>query len=233
MNNKFVFYENFKITADKLPDELRLKFYDALTNYAFKQEESDDPVVSALITALKPSLDKVENRGGNHNHSGQNQYSEVKSGQKEVKNAQSGQSFLKNIKDIKDIKNIKDNYIYVQNDPNIEKFEAFWREYIPVECDGRVVGKGSKQEAEKKFLKILKEGEDYENIMRGLRNYLQFCRRNNQLTCGATVFLNQKRWADDYNTTTISSDGNKGQRQEPSSIVETYAQIAAEYGDKK
>jgi hypothetical protein len=46
-------------------------------------------------------LDKEDKRGSNHNPTGQNQYSEVKSGQKEVKNnfeqvksGQSGQSFL-------------------------------------------------------------------------------------------------------------------------------------------
>lgn len=126
--------------------------------------------------------------------------------------------------------NTKKENITKEN-PDVEKFEAFWRDYIPVECDGRVVGKGSKQEAEKKFLKILKEGEDYENIRRGLQSYLQFCRRNNQLTCGATVFLNQRRWDDDYNSATTCSERNSGQRQEPISIVETYARIAAEYGN--
>lgn len=94
MADKFMFFDNFKTTADKLPDDLRLKFYDALTDYVFKGIEPDDTIISALITAFKPSLDKVENRGGNHNPTGQNQYTKVKSGQKEVKNAQSGQSFL-------------------------------------------------------------------------------------------------------------------------------------------
>jgi len=51
-----------------------------------------------LITAIKPSLDKEERRGGNHNPTGQNQYSlgqkEVKTGQNKSKGGQSGQSFL-------------------------------------------------------------------------------------------------------------------------------------------
>ena len=94
MTDKFMFFDNFKTTADKLPDDLRLKFYDALTDYVFKGIEPDDAIISALITAFKPSLDKVETRGGNHNPTGQNQYTEVKKGQKEVKKGQSGQSFL-------------------------------------------------------------------------------------------------------------------------------------------
>lgn len=101
MSERFVFFKNFKSIADKLPDDMRLKFYDAMTAYAFEAKEPDDVVIAALITAIKPSLDKEETRGGNHNPTGQNQYSEVKRGQKEVKNnfeqvknSQSGQSFL-------------------------------------------------------------------------------------------------------------------------------------------
>jgi hypothetical protein len=101
MNKRFLFFENFKSIADKLPDDMRLKFYDALLAYVFDGIEPDDVMIAALITAIKPSLDKEDKRGGNHNPTGQNQYSEVKSGQKEVKNnfeqvksGQSGQSFL-------------------------------------------------------------------------------------------------------------------------------------------
>lgn len=64
MKNKFVFFDNFKETADKLPDDLRLKFYDAMTDYVFKRVEPDDIVVSALIAAIKPSLDIEDKRGG-------------------------------------------------------------------------------------------------------------------------------------------------------------------------
>jgi hypothetical protein len=101
MNKRFLFFENFRSIADKLPDDMRLKFYDALLAYVFDGVEPDDVMIAALITAIKPSLDKEDKRGGNHNPIGQNQYSEVKTGQKEVKNnfeqvknGQSGQSFL-------------------------------------------------------------------------------------------------------------------------------------------
>lgn len=95
MKDGFFFYENYKNTADNLPDDMRLRFYDALTDYAIKGIEPDDSVIRGFITAFKPSLDKVEKRGGNHNPTGQNQYSEVKVGQKEVKVGQRGQSFNK------------------------------------------------------------------------------------------------------------------------------------------
>ena len=95
MSNKFMFFENFKDTADRLPDDLRLKFYDALTNYAFKGIEPDDAIIGALVNALKPSLDKVDgrkNNGGNHNPNGVNQHNidhkEVKVGQSLVNSGQ-------------------------------------------------------------------------------------------------------------------------------------------------
>lgn len=108
IRDRFLFFENFKTTADKLPDDLRLKFYDALTDYVFNEVEPDDAIIAALINAIKPSLDKEEKRGGNHNPTGQNQYNKGKQdnvevkvcqnnnvlGQKEVKVGQSGQSFL-------------------------------------------------------------------------------------------------------------------------------------------
>lgn len=62
--DKFMFFDNFKETADRLPDDLRLKFYDAMTDYVFKGVEPDDVIISALITAIKPSLDKEDKRGG-------------------------------------------------------------------------------------------------------------------------------------------------------------------------
>lgn len=94
IRDRFLFFENFKTTADKLPDDLRLKFYDALTDYVFNEVEPDDAIISALINAIKPSLDKEEKRGGNHNPTGQNQYNKDKQDKTEVKVGQSGQSFL-------------------------------------------------------------------------------------------------------------------------------------------
>jgi hypothetical protein len=95
MTNKFMFFENFKDTADKLPDDLRLKFYDAMTDYVFKGVEPDDVVISALITAIKPSLDKEDgrkNNGGNHNPTGKNQFlkeKEIEQNQKQLKHLRS------------------------------------------------------------------------------------------------------------------------------------------------
>ena len=84
MKNKFTFFDNFKETADKLPDDLRLKFYDAMTDYVFKGIEPDDIVVSALIMAIKPYLDnEVSSWGGAREGSGRKRKNQDKS--KEIK----------------------------------------------------------------------------------------------------------------------------------------------------
>lgn len=124
MKNGFFFYENFKTTADSLPDNLRLKFYDALTNYAINGVEPEDNILKALITAFKPSINKIETRGGNNNPTGQNQYSEVKSGQKEVKSGQSGQSFNKQETGNNKIKRNKKEKVFIP--PTIDEV----REYV-------------------------------------------------------------------------------------------------------
>lgn len=64
MADRFLFFQNFKQTADTLPDDLRLKFYDAICEYVFEGSLPDEPVICALITAIKPSLDKKYNFGG-------------------------------------------------------------------------------------------------------------------------------------------------------------------------
>lgn len=81
MRDKFLFFKNFKTVADKLPDDLRLKFYDAMTAYVFDGVEPDDPIVGALVGAIKPSLDKVENRGGFREGAGRPKSNEIKKNQ--------------------------------------------------------------------------------------------------------------------------------------------------------
>lgn len=127
MKDGFFFYGNFKATADNLPDDLRLKFYDALTDYAINGVEPEDKIIQALITAFKPSLDKVEKRGGNHNPTGQNQYS---LGQKEVKVGQSGQSFNKQeTGNIKQEEKEKNNLKVIKKEkfkkPTVEEINAY------------------------------------------------------------------------------------------------------------
>lgn len=61
---QFNFTRKMKEVADRLPEDLRLKFYDALMDYAFNDIMPDDVVLSALIIAIKPSFDIEDKRGG-------------------------------------------------------------------------------------------------------------------------------------------------------------------------
>ena len=211
--DKFMFFPNFKSMADKLNPETRLAFYDALTDYVFFDKEPSDPIISALIEAIKPSLNKIDgrrNNGGNHNPNGVNQHSKGgQSGQIRSKLVNSGQ-FLSETETETETETEKNIFTKggVGEKETFEKqadenFERFWSSYTPVKTtDGRVVSKGSRKEAQTKYLKLVKSGVNPNDILSGLNSYIQHCQRNNQLTCGATVFLNQERWKDDYSPTT-------------------------------
>ena len=113
MKNKFIFFDNFKTTADKLPDYLRLKFYDAMTDYVFKGIDPDDIVVSALIMAIKPYLDnEVSSWGGAREGSGrkrknQDKSNKIKFNQVELEKLEKNQdksSLIKNNQDLQKTK---------------------------------------------------------------------------------------------------------------------------------
>lgn len=89
-----------------------------------------------------------------------------------------------------------------------DSFAKFWLAYMPVKCDGRFVNKGSKKEAYKRYIKAVRAGAKPEDILTGLKKYLEYCLKNNQLTCKVSVFLNQERWQDDFDTKTMTSSRN-------------------------
>ena len=106
-------------------------------------------------------------------------------------------------KEDKEVKNSK-NLITQEKQQQLLLYEQhfldFWNSYRPVSVNGEFVAKGSKKLAKEKFFKILRKGENYENIKRGLIKYLNYCQTNSIKSCGCCVFLNQQRWLDDYST---------------------------------
>lgn len=92
----FFVYENYRNIAKNLPDDLRVKFYDALMDYALDGIEPSDPIVCALITAIKPSIDKVENRGGAREGAGRKPKTENQNNSKEIKNNQNNSNDIQN-----------------------------------------------------------------------------------------------------------------------------------------
>ena len=87
-----------------------------------------------------------------------------------------------------------------------DDFDRFWAAYTPVRCsDGRMVPKGSKKETRAKFDKYIKAGVKADDIIDGAKKYLASCQANDRLSCGATVFLNQERWKDDWSVQGIQA----------------------------
>lgn len=121
MKNKFTFFDNFKETADKLPDDLRLKFYDAMTDYVFKDVNSDDVVVSALIMAIKPYLDnEVSSWGGAREGSGRKRKNQDKSN--EIKfNQVKFEKLEKNQDGLEKVENNQDKSSLIKNNQDLQK----------------------------------------------------------------------------------------------------------------
>lgn len=146
--DRFLFFENYYNIAEKLPDDLRTKFYDALMRYIFRDEEPEDVVVSALITAIKPSLDKEDTRGGYREGAGrkpnQSESNEIKKNQKESKlikinqsesnDNQNNQSFLETGNKKQETGSIKekDNLKVITKEkftkPTLEEIKSYFAE---------------------------------------------------------------------------------------------------------
>lgn len=85
------------------------------------------------------------------------------------------------------------------------RFDEFWKKYEPVKgYDDRVVAKGSKSRCLDKYKKIIQKVEE-QKIIDGVERYLNYCKRNKICSCGVEVFLNQRRWENEY------PDENKSQ----------------------
>lgn len=91
------------------------------------------------------------------------------------------------------------------------KFDSFWVEYPGHGANGaRGNGyKGTKAKALEKFTKIINEGEDYEEIIRGCRAYTEHLNRSGYPSKHAATWLNQSGWKDDYAETIPANKNNK------------------------
>lgn len=110
-----------------------------------------------------------------------------------------------------------------------QEFEDFWNSYQPVSINGEFVAKGSKKLSKDKFIKILNKGEKYENIKRGVSQYLNYCQTNAIKSCGCAVFLNQQRWLDDYSGTRVVPSNTRAKQQIADSKVGAISEVINYY----
>lgn len=111
-----------------------------------------------------------------------------------------------------------------------DDWEQFWKSYTPVKIDGRVVQKGSKSVARKKYMQIRKKGVTQTELMQGMLAYIRYCQENAILSCGVAVFLNQERWKDDYGGPVVLAESPKlnDAQQE---LMRQGADFLRKYGD--
>jgi len=106
-------------------------------------------------------------------------------------------------------------------------FEEFWKLYTPVVSrDGKFVAKGNKRSCLAKFNNFMKEGISNETIINGLKQYLNYCAENGVCSCGAEVFLNQRRWENDYSRAGTVQSKPSGVHRQNIDIVEAARQFA-------
>lgn len=185
-NNSFKFFANFLEAIDMLPEEKRAKACYEFCKFGITGKLPEDENIAMFCVGVSASVQKYQGRGGNHNPTGKNQWS------KEVKTGQTGQTGQKIQTETEtETETIKKK---IQK----EKFDEFWEEYKPVSGrDGTCVAKGSKSRCLEKYIRIVKK-DDPQKIITGLKNYLGYCKENRICSCGAEVFLNQRRWENEY-----------------------------------
>lgn len=89
MSDKFMFYDNFLYAIEQLPEDEQGQACLELCKFGITGELPKNKYLAMFCLGVQASVQKYQGRGGNHNPTGQNQYS---SGQKEVKTGQTGQS---------------------------------------------------------------------------------------------------------------------------------------------
>lgn len=115
---------------------------------------------------------------------------------------------------------------------NEEKFEEFWKYYTPVKGkDGHFVAKGSKQACLRKYINLLKEGVKHETIITNLERYLRYCQENGYSSCGAEVYLNQRRFENDYSGIGCVDSKARDFQRRPVSIVEIATDLTRQSRD--
>lgn len=98
------------------------------------------------------------------------------------------------------------NELEIDSKDSQELFDIFWQYYTPIKINsGKFVEKGSKKVAQIAFDKTLNDYR-FEDILQGLKQYLIHCKQNDTLSCQASVFLNQERFLNEYDSTPITSD---------------------------
>lgn len=216
MNKRFLFFENFKSIADKLPDDMRLKFYDALLSYVFDGVEPDDVMIAALITAIKPSLDKEDKRGGARDGAGapkgnQNAVLNNQNNQKQsktIKVNQNNQSFLETETEVRNGSKKQETETEKEKKENTKekKYDALFAEFWSAYPKQRA---GSKEKALKAYIKAIDERKaEPPQILNACKCYAESREVLEGYAKGCAAWLNDDRYLCDYGQNVKTDNGD-------------------------
>ena len=204
-------FENMKEVVDTLPDKWRGSCWKMIIEYAFGddlvEQKCKKMQVARTFKAIKPLI-RLRGIAGSQNGKSNNPTGLPKNTEPNIgANIGANPYITKTETETETV--IKENKVDKSTLKESEDFNIFWEAYTPVKAsDGYVVAKGSKKVAFEKYSRIIKSGVKPEDILKGLKAYIDFCQKNNRLTCGVPVFLNQERWKDEYNTPTVIAQPN-------------------------
>lgn len=231
--SKFMFYENFFLAIEKLPEEKRAKACYEFCKYGITGELPKDENIAMFCIGVSASVQKYQGRGGFRDGSGR----KSKESKESKKSKESdGTNINLNINTNLNtnlnnkLKDQTENTSEIQNDNQFEnQFENFWSLYTPIKSrEGNYVAKGNKQKCYKKFVNLMKEGVKYETIIGNLEKYLQYCRKNGYCSCGVEVYLNQRRFENDYGQSECIDSEVRDNQRRPVSIVKIADELAKE-----
>lgn len=218
MKDSMIFYYEWLALINSLPDKERLEFYDNMMN----------PTKRAVFSSDNGHLKSIFDYVNSKVMVNEIKYQEIvqkrrlaaSSGGKQKAANATNRKREEAIPSYNDNDNENDNENEVTNvtkkkvDVDLEikmKFDSFWIEYPGHGANGaRGNGyKGTKAKALEKFTKIINEGEDYEEIIRGCRAYTEHLNRSGYPSKHAATWLNQSGWKDDYAETIPANKNNK------------------------
>jgi len=187
IRDSFIFYRSFYQSIKKLPAKDKAEIFDAICNYALDGQEIEMSIVpEALFTVIKPNLD-ANRRKWENGCKEKKKDDELEESKPEAKDKQTESKPEGNVNVNKDKEENKD----LESE---SQFQTFWETYKEIHTS-----KGSKQDANKSFLKALKKS-TFEEIMQGLKNYMADCHSKGSYTKQVVVWLNKECWKDEYSS---------------------------------
>lgn len=236
----FIFYKSYFEAADKLPAEEFKRFIGALVKYALygEEPENDDFVTSALLAAVRPSLDRsaknYENgkKGGRPEKPNETEINQTKPNETESKRSKgylyyslSSSSYLNSLNTLSSSTSDEvggalqmqdaesDGFSKTkkkkQNGDEVGGFETFWEAYPK---------KNGKKDALKAFGKINPDGKLLQTMLEAIERQKQSDQwqiHSGQFIPLPATWLNGARWEDETVTNT-----DKAQNQGFSEIIE-------------